>query len=169
MDRKGVRRVNGTLFVKMHSNRDNHPAKGLFFLSRRDHITGHVLQKEAFMIRCVNKELAAFAAVGLALAVVGPAQAETVQKHSHAHRYTAVHYARSHEAANESNEVIVHTGRNYPTMVPTQPLENGAPYFVDTALATDPGQDYPFGIQGQSVLPSRFNPPGQDEPLFRFW
>jgi hypothetical protein len=121
------------------------------------------------MIRRVDNRFAAFAAVGLALAIVAPAQAETVQKHARVHHSSAVHYARSHEAANESNEVIVHTGRNYPVMVPTQPLENGAPYFVDTALATDPGQDYPFGIQGQSVLPSRFNPPGQDEPLFRFW
>jgi hypothetical protein len=117
----------------------------------------------------VPGRVAALAAAGIALAVVVPAQAETIQKHARSHHYTSIHYARGHEAANESNDVIVHTGRNYPVVVPTQPLENGAPYFVDTALATDPGQDYPFGIQGQSVLPSRFNPPGQSEPLFRFW
>jgi hypothetical protein len=163
----------------MHYHDDQFARRDLFFLRAPAHIASNVLPKEAFMIRralqFIPYNLAALAAVGIALAVVAPAQAETQTQAKHArahHRYSAMHYARNQEAANDAGQIVVHTGRNFPTMTPdypNDPLATRDAYFVDTALATDPGQEYPFGIFGQSGLPSRFNPPGQDEPLFRFW
>ena len=71
-----------------------------------------------------------------------------------------------------AGDIVVHTGRDPAyTQTPSynqDPWESflaGPHYYADTAL-TGPGQIYSFGQT--TGLPSRFDPPGQVEPLFRF-
>jgi hypothetical protein len=107
---------------------------------------------------------AALAAAGLAIGLGGPAQA--VEKPTPHARHVA-HYAPP------AGEVVVRTGRSlYSQPYPVDPYQDflaGPRYYVDTALDDEPALTNTFGggALGQSVLPSRFNPPGQ-EPLFRF-
>jgi len=71
-------------------------------------------------------------------------------------------------------DIVVHAGRDI--VYSPNPSYNQNPYqsflggtyqhyYADTALAGS-GQTYSFGQT--STLPSRFDPPGQVEPLFRF-
>jgi hypothetical protein len=115
---------------------------------------------EAFMIRRVFG-LLALSALSLTIAASAPAQA--VERDSHHHHR---HYARA------AGDVVVHTAPDRPAFYPVDPYSDflaGPRYYSDTALDTDPGLVHPFGRFGDSVLPSRFNPPGQSEPLFTFW
>jgi hypothetical protein len=112
------------------------------------------------------KSAVALAAFGLALALSVPAQAQTQMRPHYRHH----HYARVAPApVSGPGDIIVRTP---PTVFyPVDPFHNflaGPRYFVDTALAPDPGLIHPFGHFGEAVLPSRFNPPGQT-PLFTFW
>ena len=115
------------------------------------------------------KSAGALAILGLAVASTAPAAAQT---HYPYHRYHH-HYARVVPApAPGPGDVVVRTGRDIYVFYPVAPYQNflaGPHYYVDTALDTDPGLVHPFGHFGESVLPSRFNPPGQSAPLFTFW
>lgn len=108
-------------------------------------------------------KVAALAAFGLALGLSPLAQASELQhaRHHHAARHVA-HYVAP------AGDIVVHTGDTSYNQDPYTSFLAGPRYYSDTALDTDPGLVYPFGHFGQSVLPSRFSPPGQDEPLFRF-
>jgi hypothetical protein len=114
------------------------------------------------------KSAGALAILGLAVAFSAPAAAQTQPPYHHHHH----HYARVVDAPAPvgTGDVIVRTGRNiYYPVDPYNDFLAGPHYFVDTALDTDPGLVHPFGRFGESVLPSRFNPPGQSAPLFTFW
>ena len=110
------------------------------------------------------KSAGALAALGLTIALSAPASAQAPYSY-HRHHH---HYARVAPAG--PGDVIVRTGRTI--FYPVDPYADflaGPHYYVDTALDTDPGLVNPFGRFGESVLPSRFNPPGQTGPLFTFW
>jgi len=107
---------------------------------------------------------AALAACGYLLWLAAPAEAQQQTRHSPPHK-TAL-------AVAAPGQIVVHTGRDIvytpnPSYNPDsrQVFLAGPHYFADTALST-PGETYSFGQS--TVLPSRFDPPGQVEPLFRF-
>ncbi|HLW90435.1 MAG TPA: hypothetical protein VKS78_03925 [Roseiarcus sp.] len=100
----------------------------------------------------------ALLAAGLVLAVIAPAHAAQPMRHRHhVARYVA-----------PRGDIVVHTGRSYLDPGPSADLWTEDKYYADTVWAPDPALVYPFGRFGLSVLPSRFDPPGQ-EPLFTFW
>jgi hypothetical protein len=117
--------------------------------------------------RLFSKSTAAkFAACGFVLLLAGSAAAQQQQPSSRPHKPSL--------SAAGQGDIVVHTGRNI-TYTPN-PSYNQNPYqsflagtyqhyYADTALAGS-GQVYSFGQT--STLPSRFDPPGQVEPLFRF-
>jgi hypothetical protein len=116
------------------------------------------------MIRRVFGSLAtgALALSALCLTIAASAPAQAVERHHHRH------YAHVAQQPGGS-DVVVRTGR--PVFYPVDPYSDflaGPRYYSDTALDTDPGLVHPFGRFGDSVLPSRFDPPGQG-PLFTFW
>ncbi|HLJ71498.1 MAG TPA: hypothetical protein VKU03_09285 [Roseiarcus sp.] len=119
--------------------------------------------RRAFDFSC--KSAVALAAISFAVAVSAPAQAQTRYPHHRHH-----HYARVAPAPVGGGDIVVRTGRPvFYAVDPYQEFLAGPRYYVDTALDTDPGLVHPFGRFGQSVLPSRFDPPGQSAPLFTFW
>lgn len=73
-----------------------------------------------------------------------------------------------HVAATHRGDIIVHTGRSYldPGTSATVGSENH--YFSDTVPYGPGGPTFSSAIGGQELLPTRFNPPGRYEPLFRF-
>jgi hypothetical protein len=102
---------------------------------------------------------------GLGISLVTPAAATQQIRHSPQPRSVARYAA-------PTGDIVVHTGRNLAytqnpsyNQDPWQSFLAGPHYYADTAL-TGPGQIYSFGQT--TVLPSRFDPPGQSEPLFRF-
>ena len=106
----------------------------------------------------------ALAACGYLLWLAAPAEAQQPPRHSPPHK-TAL-------AVAAPGQIVVHTGRDIvytpnPSYNPDsrQVFLAGPHYYADTALAS-PGETYSFGQS--TVLPSRFDPPGQVEPLFRF-
>jgi hypothetical protein len=110
---------------------------------------------------------AALAVFGLAIAVSAPAQALERDPH---HRHQ--HYAHAAPPPPAAGDVVVHTGRTATVYYPVDPYNEflaGPRYYVDTALDPDPGLVHPFGHFGEATLPSRFDPPGQSQPLFTFW
>jgi hypothetical protein len=117
--------------------------------------------------RFFSKSAAAqVAACGLILLLAAPASAQQQQGPSKPHKPTL--------SVAGQGDVVVHAGRN--GTYTQNPSYNQNPYqsflagsyqhyYADTALAGS-GQVYSFGQT--STLPSRFDPPGQVEPLFRF-
>jgi hypothetical protein len=109
---------------------------------------------------------AALAALGMAIALNAPAQALERDPHYRHHHYA--HMAPP--TPGSGGDVVVHTGRT--VFYPVDPYNDflaGPRYYVDTALDPDPGLVHPFGHFGEATLPSRFDPPGQSQPLFTFW
>jgi hypothetical protein len=123
------------------------------------------------MKRSAERPFSKSAAVALAtcsylLWLAAPADAQQQQQTRHA----APHKTALSVAA--PGQIVVHTGREIiytpnPSynQDPWQAFLAGPHYYADTALST-PGETYSFGQT--TVLPSRFDPPGQVEPLFRF-
>jgi hypothetical protein len=111
------------------------------------------------------KRAAALAALGIAIGLSAPALALDRDPHHRHH-----HYAQMASPPPAAGDVVVRTGRTvfYP-VDPYQDFLAGPRYYVDTALDPDPGLVHPFGHFGEATLPSRFNPPGQSQPLFTFW
>ncbi len=116
----------------------------------------------------LSKTAGTLAALGMAITLSGPAMAQSPYPYHHHHHHYA--HVMAAPAPEEGGDVVVHTGRNiYYPVDPYADFLAGPHYYVDTALDTDPGLVHPFGRFGESVLPSRFDPPGQSAPLFTFW
>ena len=113
---------------------------------------GNALMSKAAIL-APKRLAAAFVAVAMVFAFSASAQAveKRVRHHLHA----------------RGGDIVVRTGRSYLDPGTTAGHWTEDQYMGETAQAVDPGLGYSFGRFGQSVLPSRFSPPGQ-EPLFRF-
>jgi len=115
-------------------------------------------------IRLIAVSATVALACGLDILLATPASATQQIRHSQP-RNRAQHVV-------PPGDIVVHTWRNpaytQPPSYNQDPWESflaGPHYYADTAL-TGPEQIYSFGQT--TGLHSRFDPPGQVEPLFRF-
>jgi hypothetical protein len=102
------------------------------------------------------------AALGLAMAA-SAADAQTIPHRRHIHHYSNVVHP---------GDIVVHAGRSYldPGPATWNEVGTGNRYVGDTTpySMTDFGGAMSARPGGFEVLPSRFNPPGQGDPLTLF-
>lgn len=106
-----------------------------------------------------HSRLLVAAAFALAFAA-GGAHAQTSGRHPHPHARIAA----------RAGDVVVHTGRSYLDPGTSAAVGTEDRYFSDTERYsfTQVGPSFSDNTAGFERLPTRFNPPGQTEPLFRF-
>ena len=109
----------------------------------------------------VRSLVTGFAAALTLAAGISTADAQTIRHPRHTHYVAAV----------RPGDIVVHARRSYldpGTGASPGEIGTGNRYVSDTAPASLGSEGPTFGNRGFDTLPTRFNPPGQPEPLFGF-
>jgi hypothetical protein len=73
-----------------------------------------------------------------------------------------------HPAVARGGDIVVRTPRSYLDPGTSAAVGTENHYFSDSVTYGQTGPSFTSSTAGQELLPTRFNPPGQTEPLFRF-